>query len=55
MCACRADPDDLGQDFLAAMAIAGGGSGTVIPVGMTQVLINGCHRDSRYGAEVNVL
>jgi hypothetical protein len=51
----RADPDDLGQGFLAAMAVAGDGSGTVIPAGMIQMLISGRHRDSRYGAEVNVL
>jgi hypothetical protein len=33
---------------------AGDGSGTGIPAGMIQVLINGRHRASRYGAEVNV-
>jgi hypothetical protein len=36
------------------MAMADDGSGTVIPVGMTEVLIDGRHRDSRYAAEVNV-
>jgi len=55
VCARRADPDDLGQGFLAAMATTGDGSGTVIPAGMIQTLINGRHRDSRYVAEVNVL
>ena len=50
----RADPDDLGQGLLAVMA-AGDGSGTGIPAGIIQTLINGLHRISRYGTQVNVL
>jgi len=48
------DPYDLGQGFLAATAVAGAGSGTMIPGGSIHRLIGGRHHGSRYGAEVNV-